>query len=260
MEYLWGSRFKGNSPIHQLNGLSKLFSFGCFTVGSLVVKDFTYLLAFIGLFFVLFFMSNLGGNDFNKLIKRFWFFALITFLVHIIFPPGGEMMRARVLYGCKNGIFFTLRLFLLFAFPFILLETTSFEELRATIEKVSGFLARISSFFTDLNIIIILSLRFIFWIGQEIEEIREAQLARGINWKRKGLISKIKGVIPIFVPTFISTMRKAERVAKALQIRGYNPGARRSSMYEMSFRLNDIVFAVFSFFILFMSIYTRLIG
>lgn len=245
----------GSSPIHKLNGLTKIFSFSVLTLAAFISPGFRFLFLFLLLFLLLFSMSNLKLKDLTNFIKRFWFFALITFLVHILFPPESKDTIDRISKGSRNGLFFTIRLFLLFAFPYFLFATTSFEEIRLAVEKLFRPLRRFSSVIGELGLILVLSIRFLYWVQKELEEIREAQLARGITFKGKGLKRKINALVPLFVPTFISAIKKSERVAMALQLRGYEPGKARTSIYEENISVNDVIFIVFSSAILVITIY-----
>jgi len=87
-----------------------------------------------------------------------------------------------------------------------------------------------------------LALRFVPTLLEEAERISKAQAARGFSLEGKGLFRKGMGLLPLIVPLFVSTLRRAEDLAQALEARGYHPGVTRTSIRALKMRWPDYVF------------------
>ena len=81
----------------------------------------------------------------------------------------------------------------------------------------------------------------------ETDKIMMAQKARGADFETGGLIQKAKNLIPLLVPLFISSFRRADELAMAMESRAYRGGAGRTRMKELKFSKKDaIAFSIFS--------------
>jgi energy-coupling factor transport system permease protein len=81
------------------------------------------------------------------------------------------------------------------------------------------------------------------------EKIAKAQAARGGDWEQRGFnpVRQAKRVLPLIVPLMVSSLRRAETMALAMESRGFNAGVKRSSFYELKFSGLDAVFLVTAF-------------
>lgn len=86
-----------------------------------------------------------------------------------------------------------------------------------------------------------LATRFIPNLAEESRTIHEAQMARGIDFQEGGLLQKIKKFVPLLVPLFVSSIRKAHLIAEGLEARGFNTRIKRTFLYEIKFKKIDIL-------------------
>jgi len=93
----------------------------------------------------------------------------------------------------------------------------------------------------DLVMVMQITLRFVPLLTQTAERIAKAQASRGAEWggKTKGLINRFKQIIPLVVPLFVISLRRAENLALAMDARAYGYLDYRTSMVEMKFTVND---------------------
>jgi energy-coupling factor transport system permease protein len=92
----------------------------------------------------------------------------------------------------------------------------------------------------DLVLMVQVTLRFLPYLAQAAEKIAKAQASRGAEWgtRNGGLLTRVRQVIPLLVPLFLISLRKAENLALAMDARGYT-GENRSSMFETKFKPAD---------------------
>jgi energy-coupling factor transport system permease protein len=93
----------------------------------------------------------------------------------------------------------------------------------------------------DFIMVIQVTVRFIPLLTQTAETIAKAQAARGAEWgtKQGSLINRIRQFLPLLVPMFVASLRKAENMALAMDARAYGSSSLPTSMVELNFRLVD---------------------
>jgi energy-coupling factor transport system permease protein len=100
----------------------------------------------------------------------------------------------------------------------------------------------------DVTMVMQITLRFLPLIAQSAEKIAKAQAARGGDWDQKGFnpIRQAKRVLPLIVPLMVSSLKRAETMAMAMESRGFNAGESRSSYYALKFSWQDGVLLLFA--------------
>lgn len=93
----------------------------------------------------------------------------------------------------------------------------------------------------DLTMVVQVTLRYVPLIAQIAEKTAKAQASRGGDWEQHGFnpIRQAKRVLPMIVPLIISSLKRAETMASAMESRGFNAAESRSSYYELSFGWQD---------------------
>ena len=84
-----------------------------------------------------------------------------------------------------------------------------------------------------------IALRFIPTLMDELDKIILAQKSRGSEISSGGVITRIKAFIPLMIPLFISAFQRAEELAIAMEVRGYDAHAERTSYRLLQWRLRD---------------------
>ena len=85
-----------------------------------------------------------------------------------------------------------------------------------------------------------IALRFIPTLIEETDKIMSAQKARGADFETGSLMQRVKALVPILVPLFISAFRRADELATAMECRCYQGGAGRTKMKLLRFHRGDI--------------------
>ena len=142
-----------------------------------------------------------------------------------------------------------LRLVFLIVGTSILTLTTSPIELTDGIEKLIRPIGKEMAH--ELAMMMTIALRFIPTLMDETDKIMKAQKARGADFESGNIINKAKSLVPLLVPLFISSFRRADELAMAMEARGYRGGAGRTRMKILKFTSKDTVAViVFSLLIL----------
>ena len=85
-----------------------------------------------------------------------------------------------------------------------------------------------------------IALRFIPTLTEEIQKIMAAQKSRGADMESGGIIRRAKALVPILIPLFISSFRRANDLAYAMDCRCYRGGKGRTKMKQVRITARDI--------------------
>jgi energy-coupling factor transport system permease protein len=101
----------------------------------------------------------------------------------------------------------------------------------------------------EISIMLSIALRFIPNLLDETQKIMDAQKARGTEFGKGSLFQQMKTLVPIFLPLFVSSLNRAEEVANVMEVRGYQPNARRSSFRKLRWKWADTLSLVIMIFL-----------
>ena len=93
----------------------------------------------------------------------------------------------------------------------------------------------------EIAMMMTIALRFIPTLLEETDRIIKAQEARGADFGNGNMMKKIKGMLPLLVPLFVSAFRRADELATAMEARCYRGGEGRTRMYELHYHKEDIL-------------------
>src|SRR5690625_1447119 len=128
----------------------------------------------------------------------------------------------------------------------LLTLTTTPIEITDAIESLLNPMKRIKFPVHELALMMSISLRFIPTLMQETDKISKAQASRGVDFRTGPVKERIKAIIPLLVPLFVSAFKRAEELAMAMEARGYQGGEGRTKLRELSYRKRDaFIFVLF---------------
>ncbi len=129
--------------------------------------------------------------------------------------------------GLRGGLFFSLRLSLIVLAASLLTLTTAPMDLTWGLERLLAPFRRLGLPASELAMMITIALRFVPVLMEEAEKLRRAQLARGADFAG-GPQRRIRQLLPLLVPLFISAFDRADRLAVAMESRCYRGGDKRT--------------------------------
>lgn len=184
-------------------------------------------------------------------------FLLILAIVQVFLHPGGAaetvLFQLGPLLLTTGGLAAGGMILLRFAALILGLSLSSFtlstSELILGLHRLLRPLGRIGLPVEDLVLMIQVTLRFIPFLMQAAERIVKAQASRGAAWGKGGgggPLRRARHVLPMIVPLFLTSLRRAENLALAMDARGYGAAAERTSMRELHFRARDWLAVVVS--------------
>ena len=245
-----GQYFPGNSLLHRFDPRSKiiftvLFIAAIFLCKGLVSYGITLLilLMMIGI-------SKVQPRVFLKGMKPVVFIVVCTAILNLFYTSGTVLWSWGILKITEEGIwkagFMVLRILMLIACTLLLTYTTSPILLTDGLEKLLRPLKKLNFPVHELSMMMSIALRFIPTLIEETDKIMSAQKARGADFDSGNLIQKAKALIPILIPLFISSFRRAEELAIAMECRCYHGDEGRTSLRQLHYAGRDYGLIVFS--------------
>ncbi len=177
-------------------------------------------------------------------IKPLMFLILFTVSIHLFFTDGKEIFSfyfLRFTYeGLEKAIFLGLRLILLIAGTSMMTFTTKPVALTDAIEQLFSPLKRFGFPAHEIAMMMTIALRFIPTLLEETDKIMKAQMARGADFESGNLFQRVKSLVPILVPLFINSFRRADELAMAMEARCYNGGIGRTRYKPLKYSDLDL--------------------
>ena len=242
------------SIIHKLDPRTKVLASLFLMSMLLFIRRLEIILLFFVVVLVLYILSKLNIGLALKNLKPFVWLFLLTFLLHCLFTKGKILVEIPFVKGyiteegIYRGIFYTLRIGILVVMANLLTLTTSPMSLTDGIERFLSPFRRVGVPAHEIAMMLSISIRFIPILIEEAERIRKAQISRGGCFEGN-LLRRIRSIIPLIVPLFLSTFRRANDLALAMDARCYRGGEGRTSYHILRFRRADMLalFVIFLF-------------
>ncbi len=238
-----GQYYPADSPIHRLDPRVKLLGTLVFLVTVFFIKNidsFVLATAFLVLVIVL---SRVPFRLMLKGMRAILAILVLTFVLSIFTVPGQPLAHLGALTitreGLRTALYMCMRLFYLVTGASIMTLTTTPAKLTDGMEKGLRFLRVFHVPIHEIAMMMSIALRFIPILMDELDRIMKAQKARGADFQSGGLITRVKGLIPILVPLFVSAVRKAEDLANAMEARCYHGGEGRTRMKPLVYGKRD---------------------
>lgn len=244
-----GQFVAGDSVVHKLDPRTKIGMMVLYIVMTFLVKDIWFLaipFAYLVLELVL---SGISLRYILNALKPIRFLLIIMFLLNLFFTKGEhvwldlgfwKLTGEAVLQSC----FLTVRIVLLVAGASMLTLTTSPIALTDGLEKLLTPLKVFRFPAHELAMMMTIALRFVPTLMDESEKIRNAQMSRGADFESGNLFRRVKSMIPILIPLFVSSFRKADELAIAMESRCYHGGDGRTRMHQLRFTQYDLFAAL----------------
>lgn len=141
--------------------------------------------------------------------------------------------------GVRQGIYISLRFFFLILMTSLLTLTTAPIEITDGIEALLNPLKKVRFPVHELALMMSIALRFIPTLMGETDKIMKAQMARGVEFSGGPLKDRVKAVVPLLIPLFVSSFKRAEELAIAMEARGYRGGEGRTKYRLLYWKMAD---------------------
>ena len=252
----FGQYYPTGSVVHRMDPRMKLLLTIMFVVAIFFVNTyFGFMLTAAVLLFIIL-VARLPMLSVLKSVRAILFIVLFAAVINLFMIKDGEILWSwKALQITDQGVHTTikmaLRLVLLISGASLLTLTTTPVEVADGTESLIKPLALIKVPVHDIAMIMSIALRFIPTLFEETQKIIAAQKARGASFDTGGLIARAKSLLPVLIPLFVNSFRRADELAFAMDARCYNATEKRTKMKVMRFGVADFVafFIIAAYFV-----------
>ncbi|MBQ9742882.1 MAG: energy-coupling factor transporter transmembrane protein EcfT [Ruminococcus sp.] len=246
-----GQYFPSGGVLHRLDPRAKIL----LLVGAIVLIfcafNFFSLTVVVGLVIASVLLSKVPLKLYLKSMKAIIFVILITSFLNLFYGTGEVLVQWWIFRitadGIRNAIFVAVRIIFLVMLSSCLTFTTSPTDLTDALERLMKPLGIFRIKTHEIAMMMTIALRFVPTLLEETDKIMSAQKARGADMESGNLIARVKALIPILIPLFVSAFRRAYELAMAMECRCYQGGSGRTRMKQLHMGKRDVVaFAVFA--------------
>lgn len=230
-----GQYYPGDSFIHQLEARIKIGLITAYVVFLFIFATAWGYLIMMLIALSVIWIARLPLRLLLRGLRPLYFIIAFTLILHVFFTKGGDVLLrlGKITIeseGLYTGLLMAWRLILLVTTTSLLTLTTSPIDLTDAIEGILGPLKPIGVPAHELAMMMTIALRFIPTLLEEAEKIMKAQMARGADFESGNILKRAKALVPLLVPLFISSFRRADDLALAMEARCYRGGKGRTRM------------------------------
>ena len=238
-----GQYFPAKSPLHRADPRMKI----CLVIYAIVLlfaagnfASLALAVAYIGLGMGL---SRIPLRLYLKSLKPILFLVAFTGILNIFYGTGDPLWQFGLLKitlnGIFNAIFVSVRIAALILASSVLTFTTSPTQLTDAIERLLKPLSKLRVPVHEFAMMMTIALRFVPTLLEETDKIMSAQKARGADMESGGITQRIRALVPVLIPLFVSAFRRAFDLATAMESRCYHGGDGRTKMKQLHFGGGD---------------------
>ena len=238
-----GQYYPARSVIHKLDPRTKLAGTLIFIITVFLFRSVLgYAVATLFLAGVII-ASKVPVKFIFKGLKAIFMILMITMVFNILLTPGEVLWKFGIFKVTREGIALAVkmavRLVYLVIGSSLMTLTTTPNQLTDGLEKSLRPLNKIHVPVHEIAMMMSIALRFIPILLEETDKIMKAQIARGADFESGNLIQKVKNMVPLLVPLFISAFRRANDLAMAMEARCYHGGDHRTQMKPLRYKKRD---------------------
>ncbi|MBQ6849028.1 MAG: energy-coupling factor transporter transmembrane protein EcfT [Clostridia bacterium] len=233
-----GQYFPGKSLLHRLDPRMKLVLTLLFIVLVFLPQNWWGILLAVSFMAVTVALSRLPLRLMWRSIKPILFLVAFTAVLNVLYVhEGTTLWRWQFIHittgGLANAAFIAVRIVCLIVGSSLLTYTTTPTALTDAIERLLAPLKWVKVNPHELAMMMTIALRFIPTLMEETDKIMAAQKARGADMESGGLLRRVRALVPILIPLFVSSFRRAYELAMAMECRCYRGGEGRTRMKQL---------------------------
>ncbi|MBQ9414725.1 MAG: energy-coupling factor transporter transmembrane protein EcfT [Clostridia bacterium] len=241
-----GQYFPGESVLHRMDPRVKIVLTIAYIAAIFIPQNWAGLGVAVAFLIVCVACSRLPLRLIWKSLKPILPIVLITAVLNALYVHQGVVLVDWwILHITTGGLihaaFLALRILCLIAGSSLLTYTTGPTALTDALERLMKPLKVIRVPVHELAMMMTIALRFIPTLIEETDKIMSAQKARGADMESGGVLKRIRALIPVLIPLFVSSFRRAYDLAMAMECRCYHGGSGRTRMIQLHLHRRDAI-------------------
>lgn len=239
-----GRYIPGNSIIHQLDPRGKLLSMFLFIFLLFWANNIQTNVLLFAFVFGLMYVTRISVAFYVKGLKSMIFIIAFTTLFQLFATSQGTVLYHWWFFrvtdqGLMQAAIIFCRFLLIIFYSTVLTVTTTPLSLADAVEKILTPFKIIKVPAHEIGLMLSMSLRFVPTLVDDTNRIMNAQRARGVDFGEGNLLKKIRSFIPILIPLFASSFKRADALAIAMEARGYRGCEGRTRYRNLQWKIKD---------------------
>ncbi|MEG2769985.1 MAG: energy-coupling factor transporter transmembrane component T [Oscillospiraceae bacterium] len=239
-----GQHFPGDSTLHRLDPRVKILLTIAYVVMLFIGSNPVGLIVSTIFVFMLYAVAKIPVKVILKSLKPILPIVLFTAVINLFFVSGTPIFHWGFITITQEGVYFAvvmiIRIICLISGTSLLTYTTSPIVLTDAIERLLSPFAKMKLPVHELAMMMTIALRFIPTLIEETDKIMNAQKARGAQLDSGNIKERVKALVPVLIPLFISAFRRADELAMAMECRCYHGGEGRTRMKQLKLQWSDL--------------------
>ncbi|MBQ3064521.1 MAG: energy-coupling factor transporter transmembrane protein EcfT [Clostridia bacterium] len=242
----FGQYYPARSPLHALDARIKVLLSVLYIVAAFLCKSATSFAVLLASAILLMALSRIPPRIVLRSIRPLLFVMVFTALLNLFFTGGETLLWSWGIFhiyveSIYSAVFMLVRIMvLIFGTSLFLTYTTTPIALTDAIESLLAPLRVLRLPVHEFAMMMSIALRFIPTLSEETYKIMSAQRARGVDFSSGGLIKRARALVPILIPLIISSFRRADELAMAMECRCYRGGVGRTKMRARKLAWYDV--------------------
>lgn len=240
---LIGQYVEAQSIFHRLDPRTKIICILMLMLSFLMVESLASYLLASSIIYLILRCSHIPVRTFLSGLKPIVFILSFTFLYQIVLTDGTAIWSWSMIRitqeGILQGIHNVWRIMLLVLVASFLTLTTKPLTLAVGLEKLLAPLSKLNIPVEQISLMIVIAIRFIPTILEELQRILLAQKARGYDIQTLPFPKRLFAYIPLLIPLLFTTIQRAENLTNAIDARAYGQGKNRTHYFQCHFKKID---------------------
>lgn len=240
-----GQYYRADSIIHKLDPRTKIMGTILFIISLFIGRSLPAYIAAVLLLGLVIKISTVPFSFMVRGLKAVFAILVFSVVINMFFIPGTVILDFGFAdisrEGLQTAVLMAVRLVFLILGSSLMTLTTTPNQLTDGMEKLLSPLKRIRVPVHEIAMMMSIALRFIPILTEELDKIMKAQMARGAEYDQGNLLNKMKSLVPILVPLFLSSVRGANDLAMAMESRCYRGGEGRTKMKPLVYEKRDYI-------------------
>lgn len=245
-----GRYYSAKSILHETDPRVKALLYIVYLVAIFMIKTTPAILALIATILIQILMARITPRIIWETVKPILPIAIFILILNILtIRQGSILWEWKIIrvtdYGISRAVLMTLRLvFLIISTSILLTLTTTPLKICDALESLFAPLSVIKVPVHEMAMMMSIALRFIPTLIEETDKIMKAQVSRGADYDTGTFVNRIKGYVTVLIPLFVSSFKRAEDLAVAMDARCYNGGKGRTKLHPLKLTLRDVLVGI----------------
>ncbi|MCR5831943.1 MAG: energy-coupling factor transporter transmembrane protein EcfT [Lachnospiraceae bacterium] len=240
-----GQYYPADSVLHRLDPRVKLAGTLIYVISLFLFQSFTGYIVATAFLITVIILSRVPVGFMFRGLKAVFILLLFTGILNMFLTPGRELVSfwkiTITIEGLKMAGFLVLRLIYLIVGSSVMTLTTTPSELTDGLEKGLSWMKALHVPVHEIAMMMSIALTFIPVLLEETDRIIKAQQARCADFDSGNIFRRVRALVPILVPLFVSAFRRANDLALAMESRCYRGGDGRTKLHSLRYGKRDVI-------------------